>query len=91
MVPVNHFEENTMAHWHPTLLHQVIYAQAFLAHKRDTNHSSDIAARLLAIIHQDLVYNPKSKYSWAQQVHILLFKTIIGEDSKDTQLERGLH
>ena len=69
MVPVNHFEDCTVA---PTsMLHDIIYLQAY-----PEDGSDDAGGRLmLAILLQDLVENPKSKYSWAEQVGILLFRT----------------
>ena len=58
------------------------------------NHGSlgrDHAGRLLlAILLRDLLDNPKSKYSWAQQVSTLLFRTIIDEDSTEPQMRTPL-
>ena len=46
--------------------------------------SNDITGRILAVILKDLFHNPGNKYSWADQVGILLFGTIIGEDGTST-------
>ena len=89
MVPMNHFEDCTVTS--TSMLHQIIYAQAYLEDMRDTTHHvSDNAGRLLlTIMLLDLLDNPKRKYSWAQQESIPLFRTVIGEDSTkstDTQM-----
>ena len=86
MVPVNHFEDHTVT---PTsMLHQNIYAQACPEAGRDDAGGDRLP--LLAIILRDLLTNPKSKYSWAQQVSILLFRTIICEDITGTQVRTPL-
>ena len=72
MVPVNHFEDSTVT---PTsMMHQIIY---YPDAGRDDAGGDRLP--LLAMMLWDLT-NPKTKYSWAQQVSILLFRTIVGED-----------
>ena len=44
----------------------------------------------VAIMLWDLLENPESKYRWAQQVSILLFRTIISEDRTGTQMRTPL-
>ena len=69
MVPVNYFEYHTVT---PTsMLHQIIYAQAYLeAGKDDAGGDGDRFPLLanVAIMLRDLLANPKRKYTWAQQV-----------------------
>ena len=84
MVPVNHFEDRTVA---PTsMLHEIIFSMAYLE-----DGSGNAEDRLmLATLLEDLLENPESKYSWAEQVGILLFKTIIGEGVTGTQMRTPL-
>ena len=84
MVPVNHFEDCTVA---PTsMLHEIIFSMAYLE-----DGSGNAEDRLmLATLLEDLLENPESKYSWAEQVGILLFRTIIGEGVTGTKMRTPL-
>ena len=84
MVPVNHFEDCTVA---PTsMLHEIIYSLAYLE-----NGGGDAEDRLmLATLFEDLLENSESKYSWAEQVGILLFRSIIGEGVTGTKMRTPL-
>ena len=84
MVPVNHFEDCTVA---PTsMLHEIIYS---LAHLEDGGRNAEDRL-MLATLLEDLLENPESKYCWAEQMGILLFRTIIGEDVTGTQMRTPL-
>ena len=84
MVQANHFDDDSVV---PTVY---VQAWAYPAHMRDTNHSRDITGRPLSIILEDLLDNPMNKYSWADKVGILLFRTINCEDSKNTRMRTAL-
>ena len=86
MVLVNHFEDHTVQ---PTsMLHEIISAQAYPEAGRDDVKGDRLS--LLSIMLRNLLLNPKSKYSSAQQVSILLFRTVVGEDITGTQMRTPL-
>ena len=87
MVPVNHFEDRTVS---PTsMLHVIIYSLAYPKAGRDEAQAYQQSFNLLDLMLSDLT-NSHGKYTWAQQVSILLFRTIIGEGGTDTQMRTPL-
>ena len=83
-VPVNQFENRTVAL--TSMLHEIIYSLTYLE-----DGGGDAEDRLmLATQLEDLFENPESKYSWVEQVSILLFRTIIGEGVTGTQMRTPL-
>ena len=88
MVPVNHFENHTATP--DPILHEIIYSQACPEAGRVDAGGDGDRLPLLAIMLRDLLTNPKRKYTWAQQVSILLFRTIIDQDVTGTQIRAPL-
>ena len=87
MVPVTHFEDHTVS---PTsMLHEIIYSLAYPKAGRNEAQAYQRSFALLVVMLGDLT-KPHGKYTWAQQVSILLFRTIIGEDVTGTQMRTPL-
>ena len=101
MVPVNDFESGNVT---PTsMLHEIIYTQAYpdgstqkmeeedlFNEQMGYTTSSQITGRILTMILDHLIHNSGNMYSWADQVSILLFRTIIGKDTKSAKMRTPL-
>ena len=79
-----------IALWPPPQLHGIIYLLVNPKAGRDEARAYKQRFALLVMMLDDLLKNRNCKYTWARQVSILLFRTIIGKGVTSTQMRMPL-